>query len=81
MAKVVTANSDIVQLPDALTLPTRELVETLVETLREAMALREKQAVDEHRDALDARRLSRASRFLDQLERTLPPVDPPPTKQ
>jgi hypothetical protein len=74
MAKVVTANSDIVQLPDALTLPTRELVETLVETLREAMELREKQAVAENRDALDARKLRRASRFLDQLERTLPPV-------
>lgn len=74
MAKPVTANPDIIQLPDALTLPTRELVETLVETLREAMVLREKQAADEHRDALDARKLARANRFLNQLERTLPAV-------
>jgi hypothetical protein len=75
-AKPVTANPDFVQLPDALTLPTRELVEIRVKTLRDAMKLREEQAKAEHRDALDAGELAGANRFLDQLVRALPEVGP-----
>jgi hypothetical protein len=74
MAKAVTANPDIVQLPDALTLPTRELLESHVETLREAMVLRWEKAKAENRDALDGRKLKRTDRFVNQLEITLPAV-------
>jgi hypothetical protein len=70
--KTVATNSEITALPDALQLPTRELIELLVEPLRAGLDLYEAQAKEQHRDALVARPIRSARRLLAQLENALP---------